>query len=832
MKNLFSKISRLAFLFSLFAALNVSAQSNQYLDFDGIDDFVTVDNASQLIAGSTAMSMTGWFYCNALSYGQGMMGFRATQGGFYLIQLNNGVIECRFLNSNGTLYEYVAPANTTVPQVWQHFAWVYTGSQVQLYVNGNLSGSVAASGTINNTAIQFAIGKSILSGFNFVYNGRIDEVSVWNKALTQTEIQDMMNNELLGTEPNLQLYYKFNQGVPGGNNTGITSLITEVNAPTYNGNFNLFALTGPTSNFNGSLNPSFQAISFPQLPDKLTTDPPFKLTATATSGLQVLYNLVSGPASISNDSVYLAGTPGQVTIRAYQPGNASYDSATSIYNTFNVIDPALNVPVIEPRNPVNGADVYMPTLSTMQLAAKVNIPYPALFSVQNVQFVINGQTIPATDHQNQHYTGWWTPPAYGPYTIQIVSTSNFGAVATETVNINVVSSVSTLSNVPAFSGIWLDANTPSATADGVLPSYVGAFDTIVATLTVTCPPGGCGPWDRVASIDLQGHDGKWFEIIRYITPYGVPCSHSINLADYMSLLQGKVTFRANCATLDNGFQYALSFTFKDGAPPHKYSRVEQVWKNIYPFGDYANLQPVPAFAINYPNLTVESKLKLVSTGHGWGNLNTGNAAEFYNATHSLWVNGSNTYSQQNWTTCNPNPDACQPQNGTWTYNRAGWCPGSIARYFDYDFTPFISSNPVNLEYKFFSGYVDLCHPNHPNCVTGVTCSDCGDGFNPTLDVNCNIVYWFDDPAALSVNEQDQLSFVIFPNPSSGMLNMGALSTGKKYTVTVMNVLGNTVKKFDWNGQLIQLDLTSYSKGIYMVKVSDSKNTQVKKLVVQ
>lgn len=830
MQKIFTKIILLISLIA--ASQNLYSQSNQYLDFDGVDDYVNVNNASATIAGSAGISITGWFYNHALGYGQGMMGFRATAGGFYMIQLNTGSIECRFLNSAGTLYQYVAPNYTTVPQVWQHFAWVYTGSQIQLYVNGNLSGSAAAAGSITNTAISFAIGKSILSGFNFLYNGRIDEVTAWNKALTQTEIQNMMVTEPVGNEPNLQLYYKFNQGVPGGNNSGITALHTEVNSPLYDGGFFNFALNGATSNFNGTLNSSFQSISFPQIPAKLTTDPPFQLNASSTSGLPITYSLISGPVTLNGDSIYINGTPGAVTLQADQFGNAQYDTAASVQVSFNVVDPALNVPVIDARNPLPGTDVYMPTLSTMQLAALVTIPYPTLFNVQNVQFTIGAQTLPAQGYNNDHYTAWWTPPAYGAYSIQISATNNFGAVATQTVNINVVQAVSSISSVPAFSGVWLDASTPSITVDGVLPSYVGAFDTIIATLTVTCPPGGCGPWDRVASIDARGHDGQWFEIIRYITPYGVPCSHSINLADYMSLLQGKVSFRANCATLDNGFQYALSFSFNAGAPPHKYSSVTKIWKAIYPFGDYANLQPVPLINVGYPALSVASRLKLVSTGHGWGNLNTGNAAEFYNATHSILVNGANTFSQNNWAVCNPNPDACSPQNGTWTYNRAGWCPGSIARYFDYDMTPFISTSAVSLQYQFYTPYIDMCHPNHPNCVTGVTCTDCSDGFNPTLDVNCNLITWYDDASALSVSEAGRLSFAIYPNPSNGLFTMRAGEVNKKYAVAVLDLVGNTVNQFNWSGQQTVLDLSNYSKGIYVVKVSDESETQIRKLIIQ
>ncbi len=216
MKKLYSKISFLALIMMMQPLLMIS-QTNQYLHFDKVDDFVQLPNGSQYVSGTTALSLTGWFYCDALAYGQGYMGFRSGSGTaeFYLIQLNTGVMECRLVTTTG-FQEYVAPANTIIPQVWQHIAWIYDGTAIKLYVNGTLKGSSAASGIFQGENVTFAIGKSILGGFNFVYGGRVDEVSVWKKALTQSEIQDMMENELTGTETDLELYYKFNQGVPGG----------------------------------------------------------------------------------------------------------------------------------------------------------------------------------------------------------------------------------------------------------------------------------------------------------------------------------------------------------------------------------------------------------------------------------------------------------------------------------------------------------------------------------------------------------------------------------------------------------------------------------------
>jgi len=830
--------SALALALCFASAQMLTAQTNQYLHFDGTNDYVSVPNASALIAGSTAFTMTGWFYNDALGYGQGLMGFRATQGGFYLIELNNGALECRMLNSAGTLASYQTPNGTIIPQTWQHFAWVYNGSICRLYRNGTLIGSVAASGTITNTGLPFCIGLSPLAGQNFYYHGRIDEVSLWNKALTEQEIDTMMVHELTGTEPNLQLYYKFNQGVPAGNNTSITTLTGTVNSPAYDGALLNFALTGTTSNFDGTLNSRFQAISFPQIQTQLTTAPPFVLGATASSGLPVSYTVLTGPATLNGDTLTITG-PGNISIRASQAGNVNFDSANSVINSFVAVDPATNMPIVEPRNPLNGTDVYMPSLSTVQLAAKASINYTlnALFWVQSVQFIVNGTPVTTTDYGNEFYTALWTPTSYGAQTMQIVATSNFGAVTTTTVNFNVTQTITNITNVPGFSGIWLNADSSSVTREAVLPSFVGAFDSINVTLSTTCPGIGCnGNYDRVASIDIQGPDGQWFEIIRYITPYDITgiCNHRINLADYMSLFQGKVKLRMNCGTFDNGFVYALKFDFYAGTPAHIYSKVTKVWKAVYPFGDPANLQPVPMYNFAYPATAVASKLKLVSTGHGWGSNNTSNAAEFYNTTHHIFVNGTSTFSQHNWVTCNPNPDACSPQGGTWTFARAGWCPGSIARYFDYDMTPYIAGGAVGLQYEFAPGYTDLCHPNNPSCVTGVTCTDCADGLNPELNVNCNLITYFDiGGIGLAAKDIEKLNFSIYPNPSRGIFTLGSAGNAlKKYTVTVFDLIGNAVSEFNWNGEQKNVDLSAFAKGVYTLRVANDLQSEYRKIIIQ
>ncbi len=819
---------------SLLLPFFLAAQSNQYLHFDKIDDFVQLPNASQYVTNAAGLTMTGWFYCDQLAYGQGMMGLRGASQGFYMIILNNGSIECRYISSAG-FHEYVAPNNTIIPQIWQHFAFVFDGSTIKLYQNGILKGSSAASGAITNPAISFAIGKSILAGFNFVYGGRIDEITLWNKALTQVEVQDMIDNELAGTEPDLQLYYKFNQGVPGGDNTSITDLVCEIGSGTRDADLMNFALIGDSSNFGGTLNPGFQAISFPQIANKLVSDPPFYITASATSGLPVSFQIMTGPATITDSLITLTGDSGQVLVKATQPGGGPYSPAVPVINSFHVLNPATHLPDIEVRSPLPG-QVIVPTLRPIQLAAISTIEFPELFSVQGVSFTIDGNTIPAYDHGNGHYTAWWTPPAYGPYTILINATNNFNHTATLPVSITITPDTADM-DVTAVQGVWLNSGLITETVEADLPSYVGAFNQIIGTLEVSCPTGGCGEWDRVASVEAKGHDGVWHEIIRYITPFGTACTHNIDLTDYMSLLQGRIAFRLNCATLDNGYIYDFTLHYKAGFPNHCYSSVFNIWNDDYPFGDYANLQPVQTCNFSYPDNTVASTLKLVSTGHGWGDLNTYNAAEFYEATHHIWVNNQETFEQHNWKICNPNPDGCQPQNGTWYHPRAGWCPGSIAPWFDYNMTPYISTSAVELKYVFYPDYLDLCHPNNPNCVTGVTCDDCSDGFNPFLAVACNLVCFADSPILEGIHDDYSVTnanISIYPNPSSGIITIKDMKPGlsTSYQVQILTPGGRVVKAFLWDGQEKELDFSNLSKGMYFFKVLSYKGMGIKKFILQ
>ncbi len=82
-----------------------------------------------------------------------------------------------------------------------------------------------------------------------------------------------------------------------------------------------------------------QTITFNALPNRLTSDPPFTINATASSGLPVGFT-ASGQCNINGNTVTLSGQVGSCTITALQPGDATHNAAPNVSRSFAVTSPA------------------------------------------------------------------------------------------------------------------------------------------------------------------------------------------------------------------------------------------------------------------------------------------------------------------------------------------------------------------------------------------------------------------------------------------------------------------------------------------------------------
>ncbi len=95
---------------------------------------------------------------------------------------------------------------------WYHLSATYDGSIIKLYLNGELSGSMNSNKDITNTLSTLRIGEygGYPSG-SFMFRGLIDDLHLWNKALSKAEIESNMNNTITGNELHLISYWKFDE---------------------------------------------------------------------------------------------------------------------------------------------------------------------------------------------------------------------------------------------------------------------------------------------------------------------------------------------------------------------------------------------------------------------------------------------------------------------------------------------------------------------------------------------------------------------------------------------------------------------------------------------
>lgn len=458
--------------------------------------------------------------------------------------------------------------------------------------------------------------------------------------------------------------------------------------------------------------------------------------------------------------------------------------------------------------------------------------------IAELTFEIDGEVIEAS-LKDSTYRAWWTPPVYGTYTIKAKAIGSNGGEMLTSIEVDVVEeSDDMLVNTFGEELVSFPAGTRNVTNTYSFPTGVNAYKSITGNLSIGCPDSGCDPFDRVAWVEVKQKGGKWIEIIRYITPFGVACDHTIDLSDFAQLLQGELEVRVFIDTWAGGWNVTLDLEYEAGVPEYPYIEIDRLWDGAHDFGNLANLQPLDTFLVNINDDAAAAKLKMCVTGHGWGENNTFNAAEFFDITHQLFI-GNTRFNQRLWYDCTPNPDGCSPQNGTWNFDRAGWCPGAIGKLFEYDLANFIPGDAFSFKYV-YRNYVDLCHPNHPNCVTNITCPDCSAGFNPHYYFATNLITYFDEIPGqnwiISPVEESSISdtsLKVFPNPSNGLFTVNLKEDQFAKNIKVIDVNGKMIWeiKNPTRSTRHQINLHEASTGVYTLIVETNSGNAYEKLLV-
>ncbi|MBT7853393.1 MAG: DUF5011 domain-containing protein [Opitutae bacterium] len=171
----------------------VDGKFGKALQFDGIDDYVLLPAASKLDLQKMTMSL----WVNATNYAQQGFLFEKTANGLLNSQYNlflDSTDELNFrLVQGGNLNDTSVSANVNLEaDTWNHVAVTYDGFLKSIYINGELITAMPAVIPINMGPNGVSTIGAIGSGNDYFFNGLIDDIQIYNRAVPEGEIPFLM----------------------------------------------------------------------------------------------------------------------------------------------------------------------------------------------------------------------------------------------------------------------------------------------------------------------------------------------------------------------------------------------------------------------------------------------------------------------------------------------------------------------------------------------------------------------------------------------------------------------------------------------------------------
>jgi streptogramin lyase len=193
----------------------------------------TIQWTYRLDESPTSADGMHWFFTNPSTTGKYSTDMHVYQTNDRLQFWYNG----NSYTFNNTYQDYLMTGNTQ--NSTYKIAVTYDGTNLKTYSNGVLISTFAINITVKPSNSTLRMGSNV---------GRtIDEFRFWNSALTSAQITANQGSSATGSS-GLMLYYNFNDGTAGANNTAITSVVDQ-SGNNRNGTFYNTALTGTTNNF-------------------------------------------------------------------------------------------------------------------------------------------------------------------------------------------------------------------------------------------------------------------------------------------------------------------------------------------------------------------------------------------------------------------------------------------------------------------------------------------------------------------------------------------------------------------------------------------------------
>lgn len=337
---------------------------------------------------------------------------------------------------------------------------------------------------------------------------------------------------------------------------------------------------------------------------------------------------------------------------------------------------------------------------------------------------------------------------------------------------------------------------------GQFPS-TGNYQKVIAELTFQCPPGmTCGEWDYNNHIRIGKRRGKFndslgWEIMRLITPYGLGFNSSwkhtwkFDITDFQSLLRDSVEIWYQHSGYEarngRGWLITLNFTLFEGPSIQEVLGLNRMYFVSAPYGNDSLFDArVPEFRWKSNPKATTTRIKIIQTGHGMDQPD--NCAEFCPRRRYLNIDGTVVDTSWVWRDdCGLNP--VYPQNGTWLYDRSGWCPGQSVLEYNFDIQNIDTGwHEFDLD---MDSYVRT--GGSSNYVIGAYILELGD---PTYQTDAQL------EEILKPNNHPQYARL---NPSCGDPLIRVKNTGSKtinYLEFEYGIVGGKQSKHTWSGVIL------------------------------
>lgn len=172
------------------ALVNYSSYSQ---DFDGTNDYFFNKSVNDHIGfgGENGITIAVWIQADAPTTSQDVYTTRSGTKGLFLRLVDGGADDrwtCAFNNGD---VEIVSDFGANSNPNYGFFVCVFNSTTVAIYRNGTKGTTAAITPSASDKGTNFSVGFDWFAGSRF-FNGRLDELSVWNRSLGELEIRHLM----------------------------------------------------------------------------------------------------------------------------------------------------------------------------------------------------------------------------------------------------------------------------------------------------------------------------------------------------------------------------------------------------------------------------------------------------------------------------------------------------------------------------------------------------------------------------------------------------------------------------------------------------------------